>query len=364
MTDSSSHPKTDRRRFMKGAAAAAGIAVAAGFTSTAAHAASRAGQQESVITVDPTIRPGVSQSDWDNDFFKKRASKAPSVDQHLIDPALVGAVDLHAHGSPDPYPRQWDIFEIAKICKDRGMRALVFKNHYAETAGYAYLTRKYGTQGIEVFGALAFDLSIGGVNPQAIRYMVSVPGNYGRIVWMPTHDAEYEVKYRKEGRPFVRVAKDGQLVPEVLESLDLIAQNDLTLATGHVGPEEALLIMHEAKKRGVQRIIMTHPLASSPAHNMTIDQLKEGTSLGAFFEITWGFDGPTPEQKTRFLDAARQIGPNSTFVSSDAGLQGGLNHGDCLALAAKAFREAGFTEPELNKMFKQNPAQLIKLPIS
>ena len=30
-----------------------------------------------------------------------------SVDQHLTDPALVGAIDLHAHSDPDSYPRQW-----------------------------------------------------------------------------------------------------------------------------------------------------------------------------------------------------------------------------------------------------------------
>ncbi len=356
-------PKTTRsvlpsRRAVLGfLGGSAGLGLLTGRRSEAA--ASAPGGQDSVVTVDPTIRQGVLQADWDDSFFKKRSTVAPSVDQFLTDPALIGAIDLHAHGGPDPYPRQWDIFEIARIDRDRGLRGLVFKNHYAETAGYAYLARKYGTPGIEVFGGVSLDLTVGGVNPQAIRYMVNVPGNYGRIVWMPTHDSEHEVKSRKEGRPFVRVVKDGQLLPEVLEVLDLIAQNDLTLATGHVGPEEALMIIREAKKRGVQRIIMTHPM--SGVAKMSIDQLREGASQGAFMEITWGFDGPTPALRAQYPDAIRQIGPDSTFISSDCGLLGGLNHADALALAARALREAGFTEPELTRMFKQNPAHLVKL---
>jgi hypothetical protein len=50
------------------------------------------------------------------------------------------------------------------------------------------------------------------------------------------------------------------------------------------------------------------------------------------------------------------------FVSSDSGLVGTLNHADALAQSAKVLREAGFDEPALNRMFKENPARLIKLP--
>jgi hypothetical protein len=43
-----------------------------------------------------------------------------------------------------------------------------------------------------VFGGLTLDTPVGGVNPQAVRYMADVTGHYGRIVWMPTHDSEHE----------------------------------------------------------------------------------------------------------------------------------------------------------------------------
>jgi hypothetical protein len=297
---------------------------------------------------------------WDS--YKNRAY-TPSTDQHLMDPALVGAIDLHAHSDPDSYPRQWDGFDVAKLAKDRGMRGIVLKNHWTETAGLAYLVRKYGTQGVEVFGALSLDTPVGGVNPEAVRYMADVAGHYGRIVWMPTHDSEHEVKYLKENRAFLTVSRDGKLLPEVLEVLSRIAQHDLTLATGHVTPQEALMILREAKDRGVQRMIVTHPLLSPQYTYMSMDELAAAASLGGYMEVTAGTVFRDTPARTHAFEAIRKVGPAMTFVSSDSGLTGGPNHPDALAMAAKALRAGGFSESDLNLMFKENPARLIKLPV-
>jgi len=303
---------------------------------------------------------GAPQTDWES--YKTR-SFTPSVDQHLTDPALVGAIDLHAHCDPDSYPRQWDGFEVARLDKERGLRGLVLKNHYTETAGLAFLVRKYGTPGIEVFGGLTLDTPVGGVNPQAVRYMADVAGRYGRIVWMPTHDSEHEVTYNKQDRPFVRVSRSGELLPEVREVLSLIAQNDLTLATGHVSADEALMIIREARQRGVQRIILTHPLLGPQYTYPSLAQLREAVSLGAYMEIVARNLTGSPADQARALEAIRLVGPGSTFISSDAGLTGSPNHTDALAQAAKVLRQAGFDEAALTAMFKQNPARLIKLPV-
>ena len=305
-------------------------------------------------TIGVTLR---AQTAWES--YKSR-KYPPSVDKHLTEPALIGAIDLHAHSDPDSYPRSWDGFEVAKLAKERGMRGVLLKNHWTETAGLAYLTRKYATPGFEVFGAVSLDSPVGGVNPQAVRYMADVVGHLGRIVWMPTHDAEQEVKAGKENRPFVAVSRDGQLLPEVLEVLSLIAQNDLTLATGHVTPAEAFMIMREAKKRGVQRLIVTHPLLGGNA--MTIEQLQEAAKLGAYIELTAGTVSRVGPGQAHTFEAIRKVGFAMCFVSSDSGLPGN-NHPDALALAAKALRGAGFTEKELNMMFKDNPARLVKLPV-
>lgn len=72
----------------------------------------------------------------------------PQPDQHVADPALLGAIDLHVHHDPDSYPR------AADAVQERGLRGMVLKNHWTETGGLAYLVRKYATPGFEVFGAV------------------------------------------------------------------------------------------------------------------------------------------------------------------------------------------------------------------
>ena len=294
--------------------------------------------------------------------YKTRDAK-PSVDQKLTDPALIGAIDLHAHFGPDSYARQWDAFEVVKLAKERGMRGVVLKNHWTESAGLAWLIRKYGTQGIEVFGSVTLDTPVGGVNPMAVRYMADVEGSWGRIVWMPTHDSEHEVNYYKETRTKVVVSRAGKLIPEVFELLDLIKERNLTLATGHVTPEEALQIMAEAKKRGITKIIVTHPLLGPQFTDMSLPQMQEAVKLGGAVEITAGAFFRDGGAKTRAIEVIKALGTQNVFVGSDSGLVGTPNHPDALAMAAKALRAAGFSEQDLNRMFKQTPARLIGLPI-
>jgi hypothetical protein len=299
------------------------------------------------------------QTHWEQ--YKNKPT-TPVPDQHLTDPAIVGAIDLHAHHDPDSYPRNLDAFEVVKLARDRGLRGVVLKNHWTETAGLAYLARKYATPGFEVFGAVTLDTAVGGVNPQAVRYMVDVVGNRGRIVWMPTHDSEHEVRYNKESRPFVSVSKGGALLPAVGEVISIVAQHDLALATGHVTPEETLQILRAAKAAGVKRLIVTHPLLDPQFTYMSIEQLKAAVDLGAYIELTGGGVINDGEPKRRALAAIRAIGASHFFVGSDAGLAGRANHTDTLVLAAKSLRAAGLSEADLTAMFKTNPAFLVNLP--
>ncbi len=294
--------------------------------------------------------------------YKTRKPK-PSVDQKLTDPVLTGSIDLHAHHGPDSYDRQWDAFEVVKLAKERGMRAVVLKNHWTETAGIAMLVRKYGAQGIEVFGSVTLDTPVGGVNPMAVRYMADVEGTWGRIVWMPTHDSEHEVDYNKETRAKAIVSRDGKLIPEVFEVLDLIKERNLTLATGHVEPWEVLAIMAEARKRGITRIIVTHPLLGPQFTALSLPQMQEAVKLGGSIEITAGALSREGAGKTRAIEVIKALGTQNVFVASDSGLVGTPNHPDALAMAIKSLRAAGFSEQDLNRMFKDTPARLVGLPV-
>src|SRR5688572_13023734 len=125
---------------------------------------------------------------------------------------LAGVVDFHAHAAPDGTPRKLDVLELATMAKAAGMRAIVIKNHYEPTASLAYVVRE-AVPGIEVFGGIALDLTVGGVNPAAVEYMTRVEGGYGKVVWLPTFDAESQVKLSGQQGPFAPVTRGGRILP-------------------------------------------------------------------------------------------------------------------------------------------------------
>src|SRR5262249_43318299 len=102
---------------------------------------------------------------------------------------LSGAIDMHAHADPDGTPRKIDAIDLARLAKERGMRAIVLKNHYEPTQTLAYIVRKE-VPGIEVFGGISLDLTVGGVNPAAVEWMTKGRGGYGRVGWLPTVHCE------------------------------------------------------------------------------------------------------------------------------------------------------------------------------
>src|SRR5436305_6220104 len=184
---------------------------------------------------------------------------APALLAAALHAQLNGDIDIHVHADPDSVPRSIDAFDLARLAKERGMRALVLKNHYEPTASLAWSVRKF-VPGIEVFGGIDLNRSVGGVNPAAIERMVLMKGGYGRVVWMPTFDAENQVRFSKENRPFVSVSRNGALLPEVKQVIALVAKLNLTLETGHSSAEEGLMILREAKRQGVTRMVVTHAM--------------------------------------------------------------------------------------------------------
>ncbi len=275
--------------------------------------------------------------------------------------ALAGAIDIHVHSLPDDRPRSIDGVDVAKLALARGMRAIVLKNHYESTAGPVFMVRKL-VPGIEVFGGIDLNLTVGGINPAAVEHMTRVTGGWGRMVWMPTFDAENQVRFSKENRPFVTVSRGDDLVPEVKQVIALIAKHNLVLATGHSASREGLMMLREGRRQGVQHMVVTH--AMNPPVSMTVAQMQEAAKLGAFIEFT-GSSLKTPDadaRMTRFADAIRQIGPEFCILSSDLGQQGNALPPDGFGAFLMAQRGKGFTAQEVDRMAKQNPARLLGLP--
>lgn len=278
---------------------------------------------------------------------------------------LEGVVDLHVHSAPDSGPRALDALEVARIAKRNGMRGLLFKNHYTQTASLAYLVSQ-AEPGVEAYGGVVLNRAVGGLNPAAVERMALTSGGVGRVVWMPTFDSEHYHRVFRPNPKFVPVARAGRLLPETLGVLDAVAEHDLALATGHSSPEESLLLIRAAKQRGIQRIIVTHPLP--PPVAMSVEQQMEAAKMGAYLEyafqatLTANPDWPGGEVTMEETAAAiRRVGPEHVILTSDLGQVGNPVHTDGLALFRNALTEAGFTEVELDRMMKENPARYLGL---
>lgn len=283
----------------------------------------------------------------------------------LVAPLAVGraqtlerAIDMHAHAAPDGTPRKIDVLDLARVAKAAGMRAIVIKNHYEPTASLAYVVRK-AVPGIEVFGGISLDLTVGGVNPAAVEWMTKVEGGYGKVVWLPTFDSESQVKLTGDKRPFAPVTRDGKILPEVLAVIAIVAKHDLVLETGHSAPQESLLIVAEAKRQGVKHVLVTHAMAS-PGGSMTLDQMREAAKLGALLELV---HGPlTEEQLGKEADAIRTIGAASFVLSSDLGQPPNPLHTDGLLALYKGLMAQGISAADIDVMSRKNPARLLGLP--
>jgi hypothetical protein len=270
---------------------------------------------------------------------------------------LQGVIDIHAHADPDGTARSIDAIDLARLAKSRGMRGIVLKNHYEPTASLAYIVRKE-VPGIEVFGGISLDLTVGGVNPAAVEWMTKVKGHYGRVVWLPTFDSEAQVTLTKQQRPFARVTKDGKLVPEVLQVIAIAARSNLVLETGHSSPSESLLIIRAAKQQGVRHIVVTHAL-SNPGGPMSIAEIQQAAKLGANIELVYTTLDDAALQED--VEAIRAAGAASVIISSDLGQPNNPLHPDGLLALYKGLVAHGITQAEIVQMTKTNPARLLEL---
>jgi hypothetical protein len=281
----------------------------------------------------------------------------------LVTPALAqevslkGAIDIHVHAGPDGVDRAIDADDLARLAKSMGMRGMVLKSHWEKTSTMAYLMRK-AVPGIELFGGVTSDLANGGINIEAVKHMADVKGHYGRVVWLPTFDNETPDKVAKH-QPVVPVSKDGKLLPNVLALIDYIATRpELMLETGHVTPEEGLMMIHEAHARGVKHIVVTHAMSS----RWTIAQMQEGAKDGAYMEFVYPRGAPMIAQ---YADAMKQVGYDHCIMATDLG--GVRSPPDPLEPQGflafmQMMQQAGVAVDDLNRMSKINPALALGLP--
>ena len=122
------------------------------------------------------------------------------------------------------------------------------------------------------------------------------------------------------------------------------------------------MLLREGRVQGVKHMVVTHAM-DNPIF-MKVPQMQEAVKLGAFIE----FDYRRVLNHEGQVDAIRKVGPEhcilSEFMMPTTGSQplryAGL---DGVAAFVAGMRKHGFSDSELELMFKDNPAKLLGLPV-
>lgn len=282
-----------------------------------------------------------------------------------------GVIDMHVHSHPDVFGRNMDDFDVAQLAKARGMRGIVIKSHVAETASRAALVMKV-VPGIEVFGGIALNKAVGGINPDAVEWMHRTYGGRGKMVWLPTFESDKHAKtFGGPDQKGLTVAPNGQVSPEMEAVLKIIARENLILATGHIHPEEVIAVVKKGKELGVKNMLVTHGLTSVPG--LTMAQAKDVAANGAVIEVCFlqfmaGANAPLPFlthwtqiNAKHVAQAVKEFGAQSVLISSDLGQSGNMVHPDGMEAAIAAMKKEGISDADIDTMIRKNPARLLGL---
>lgn len=271
---------------------------------------------------------------------------------------LHGLIDMHIHSGPDVRPRLLDDIEVVRAAKEVGMRALLIKSHVTLTADRAFIAEKI-VGGIHVFGGLTLNKYVGGFNPDSVETALKMGA---KEIWMPTKSASNELKYRGESEGFTIFDEYGKIRSELNDIIDLIHHFNAILATGHISVEESVALVRMALKRGLQRIVVSHPEA--PFICMPVEIQAEILSKGVYFERC--YVNTTHEMNhavtvQEIAAAILQIGVASTVLTTDFGLASLPPPVEGMRRYLAELKTEGFSYNEIRRMAGDNPAYLLDL---
>ncbi|MFQ6123076.1 MAG: DUF6282 family protein [Candidatus Heimdallarchaeota archaeon] len=284
----------------------------------------------------------------------------------IVDKLIRDAIDLHMHTAPDIYPRCLDDIEAANQAKKAGMRAIVLKNHVTCTADRAQIARK--VIDFPVFGGIVLNWGVGGLNPTAVANAIKL----GAVeVWMPTVDAAHFLKdpgavpmltagKRTLPRGISILDNVGNLIDELSLILEMIADHDLILATGHLALEESIVLIKTAAKTGANKLVVTHPEASFL--DPPLELLKEFVQYGALIEHVYAYCTSiarrmvSPEKIATMIES---IGVENIIMASDGGQRVNPPPVEMFKRFMGKMLENGISEDEIRVMTHENPAKLL-----
>jgi len=281
-------------------------------------------------------------------------AKVRSIDER--EALLRGITDLHVHTMPDVRQRKLSDIELAKEAARVGARAVVIKSHLVPTMDRAFITEKV-VPGIRVFGGITLNSPVGGLNAAAVDIAIKMGAKF---VWLPTSYSAHE-KRAMGTSGGVECVIDGKPVPDLVEVLKLVAQNDIVLSTGHYSAREIRIVVEEAKKQGVKKILVSHPEWTTM--DISIEDQKGLADCGVMFERCYArkANGVYDKNFARNLDAIEKLGYQSTIISTDGGQMENPVWTEALSEYIAYLLDAGLCQTIVDKMTKEYPARLLGL---
>jgi hypothetical protein len=308
---------------------------------------------------------------WDPDLDADRL-----VPDEEVDRLLVGGVDLHTHPAPSPFPRRMSILDAATDAATVGFRAIVAKSHHhSMQTDVLALKESAGLDdtGVQVFGGVALNRTVGGLNPYAVELALRMGG---RVVWFPTISSPAHIEFHSHGHdsgfptagiplrdnePISVLGEDGKLVAAAQDILSVIAAESAILNCGHLPAAEIDVLIPAAVAAGVERIVVSHPDFVVQAEP---DRVGDWCRQGAYVEHCLAMvasrknPGDPVERVSGFLRAA---GVGNTVFSSDLGQKGNPLPVTAYRRMVRALLDARTAPEDVQAMVGGNAGQLLDL---
>lgn len=285
-----------------------------------------------------------------------------------------GVIDMHLHALPCLLERPFDEIECAVQARDAGYRGLVLKSIYVPNADRVQLVRKV-VPGIELFGSIVLNHSVGGLNPEAVNAAV---GFGVKVVWLPTvHSANHISHFGMASYPWqtelglhrtatkappIKLLDDrGGLKPEAAEIISLCHDANLVLGTGHISLDEVVAVLAEARRIGYEKTVITH--VGWHATDWPIEEMRRMLDLGCTFEFTVNPLMPNRQQASPkdFAQRIRAVGVNHCLVSTDLGQLDNAHPIEGFRMWLRILKAHGFGDTDIDIMARKNPARLLGL---
>jgi formylmethanofuran dehydrogenase subunit D len=297
-------------------------------------------------------------------------------DPGMVDRLVKGAIDLHCHSGPSVMPRYFTHYEAMQEASEAGLRAILIKDHYySATPTTEMLNKHFKHLGVKLLSGVPLNNQTGGLNIYAVEHGIALGA---KMIWMPTfasanhiahhHQAGSDFQFPKARKPMLQpkpltvVDESGKLLPEVLPILDMIAEHDVVLSSGHLHISEIWPLFEEARRRGVTRMICNHPTYVIDATN---DDIATLASMGVYVEHSMCMFAE--DSKFRFydppiLDGLIKAGTVAkTILGSDLGQVGNPRVVDGFRSVISICLDLGYSEDDVRKMVSTNAAMLIGL---